>query len=129
MIDYKKYISDSKKADKIIEKAYKKKETLLKTFFKEIFKEHKFISTIEWRQYTPTWNDGDACTFRSGHDYADINFNEDVKVEEKVSDEVCAKIQEFLDTYSDDDMLFIFGDGFEIEASEDGINISEYYDS
>lgn len=34
-----------------------------KEFFRQVFMEHPELEDIRWRQYTPYFNDGDACVF------------------------------------------------------------------
>lgn len=45
---------------------------------KEIFAAYPELKSFGWRQYTPYFNDGEACTFRSNHESPTINgFNSD----------------------------------------------------
>lgn len=38
-------------------------ESALKNAFKEFFSENPMAKAVMWTQYTPYWNDGEACTF------------------------------------------------------------------
>jgi len=68
--------------DRIEEINKKKKEQLeqqlsedKKTFFefvKTFFEEHSEVTAIRWRQYTPSFNDGDPCEFTVGCLYAAV---------------------------------------------------------
>lgn len=40
---------------------------------KELFVEHPILKSIAWHQYTPYFNDGSECTFRSNHTEPYIN--------------------------------------------------------
>jgi len=40
-----------------------KAKEALRTSFKKFFESHPEVSRIMWTQYTPYFNDGDACTF------------------------------------------------------------------
>jgi hypothetical protein len=44
-------------------KATRQGQTLFKEAAKELFKEFKSLQRFAWPQYTPGWNDGDACEF------------------------------------------------------------------
>lgn len=48
------------------------------SILKPLFDESKLIDSIGWSQYTPYFNDGDECIFRTNLDYLYVNgFNED----------------------------------------------------
>lgn len=38
-------------------------EKVFKNFFNQMFAEHPYILALEWRQYTPYFNDGEPCIF------------------------------------------------------------------
>jgi hypothetical protein len=44
---------------------------------KELFNAYPELHSFGWRQYTPYFNDGEACEFRSAHDYPTINGNDE----------------------------------------------------
>lgn len=44
-------------------------KTALKEAFKAFFDENPTCDAVRWRQYTPYFNDGEACTFRVGEAY------------------------------------------------------------
>jgi hypothetical protein len=44
---------------------------------KELFQSYPELKSFGWRQYTPYFNDGEACEFRSQHDYPTINGNDE----------------------------------------------------
>lgn len=45
---------------------------------KSLFDKHPELKSFGWRQYTPYFNDGEECTFRSYHTDPNINgFNDD----------------------------------------------------
>jgi hypothetical protein len=44
-------------------KATRQGQALFKEATKELFKEFKSLQRFAWPQYTPGWNDGDACLF------------------------------------------------------------------
>ena len=44
---------------------------------KELFDTYPELNSFGWRQYTPYFNDGESCEFRSMHDYPTINGNDE----------------------------------------------------
>ena len=67
-------------AQEELEKARRKSEREGEKFFKEavkeIFKEFPKLKSFSWNQYTPHWNDGDACTFGCHIDGMIVNDEE-----------------------------------------------------
>lgn len=51
----------------------KQSEELFDDFFKKVFEKNSDLESISWVQYTPYFNDGDACFFSANIDYLDIN--------------------------------------------------------
>ena len=47
-----------------------KMKTEFNTLFKEFFEQNPEVTCVGWRQYTPYFNDGDACVFTSYAEYA-----------------------------------------------------------
>jgi hypothetical protein len=39
----------------------------------DLFKKHETLQSFSWRQYTPSWNDGDTCSFGCYFDSVSIN--------------------------------------------------------
>jgi hypothetical protein len=77
---------------------------LLKDEFKQFFKDHPEITAVRWQQYTPYFNDGDACLFN----VYDFEFSMDPKVEfdsegsdDRETDDVSDVSKGFLSIYSD----------------------------
>jgi hypothetical protein len=53
-----------------LKKTYSEKgKNIFKLAFKEFFENNAEVSVFGWRQYTPYFNDGDACTFRTDVEY------------------------------------------------------------
>ncbi len=50
---------------------------------KELFQGFPELKSIGWKQYTPYFNDGEACEFMSLHDYPTINGNDENRGESK----------------------------------------------
>lgn len=127
---------------KELKSAYDKKlkeegEAAVKEAFKEVFDKHESIESIYWRQYTPYFNDGDACTF-SVHGFC-VSFKNDESdtddydnetyllkrsknPEKKAVEEAVHTLQREL---PDDVMESVFGDHCKVTASREGFKIVE----
>lgn len=60
-------------------------ERLVTELLKDFFSAFPEIKTVRWTQYTPYFNDGDACVFSVGE--PDVEFHED-KLPETLKEEV-----------------------------------------
>jgi hypothetical protein len=125
----------------------------LKEAFTELFTKNPELESITWAQYTPYFNDGDACTF-SVHGF-DIELSENAPDEwhealgeydgggyhygETLSDygdkikKKAPKLSELQDAVSElagelpDDLLqYIFGDHCQVTVTREGMETSEY---
>jgi hypothetical protein len=47
------------------------------SLIKELFDTYPELNSIGWKQYTPYFNDGEPCEFRSMHHYPTINGNDE----------------------------------------------------
>ncbi len=74
------------------------RELLADAFKEEIFDKHPRIQSVSWVQYTPYFNDGDACTFSVCSDYPSYSYlNEDGEL---------VDVDEYNDYSSDRDKSF-----------------------
>ncbi len=130
-------LAEIKKAKKEITELKKQLQKKVKATFhdavKELFKENPKLTSISWTQYTPYFNDGDACTFSSNHEYADINGDEednDEEVDSGLTDKELGNLEktvhEFLRNFDDDDMLSMFGDHVKVVVTAKNIEAEEY---
>ena len=93
------------------------------------------IDSFTWQQYTPYFNDGDACVFGvyaddpkiNGMDYYEagdyVAYN-DPRYEEMQAP--YRRIVKFVNEFSEEDLLFMFGDHVEVTVSRDGIEVDDY---
>ncbi len=88
-----------------------------------LFDMYPCLKSFEWAQYTPYFNDGETCYFRSGHTYADIEFHDEIEGDQK---EATKAVQEFLNNFDDDDMLAMFDDHAQVTVTIDGAVSEEY---
>lgn len=101
--------------------------------FKKVFDAHPDLVAIRWRQYTPYFNDGDACRF-STHDFTMrlTNTPEDAGDEEDgfeyafTSKGPIAESVSALGRLGDDVYLAVFGDHCEVTATREGFEVDEY---
>ena len=114
------------------------------------------IKSFGWTQYTPYFNDGDACVFSAHVDYPYINdYDEDGESLSGEEDESAAlpgrpdyslantdraeydrqyrayrepyeKVANFLRGYEEEDLEFMFGDHCIVTVARDGIHVEEY---
>jgi hypothetical protein len=136
-------MSEYTKVRKQIESLEKEAQKLAKSFLmdglKELFREHKDVGGISWTQGTPSFNDGDPCTFSSSHDSPELLAIDEVDIdleelEDKedrtpVPDGAYAAFEDFMSQIDPDDMERIFGDGVRVEINRKlKVHTSEYYD-
>ena len=148
-------IIDKMNADmKALHNTYKEKsQELMKKVFSEFFQKNTDVHAIGWRQYTPYFNDGDACEFRSYACYAwatntkdtnNIRYGNYDGDEENVwvsdpdygsfnielippsVDESLFELRKFLGKIDDDIYLSIFGDHTNVIVTRDGFQTETY---
>lgn len=112
---------------------------------KSIFDKYPKLERFSWTQYTPHFNDGDACEFGvRNHDipitYDGKDFDDVSKYTFDTSESYCddnaislygfkdafVEIDALLKNFEEDDYKFMFGDHVEITVSRDGVNVEEY---
>ncbi len=128
-----------KQAKKLFKERRQKLQDDTKAFFineiRFFFDEFPWIEKIEWVQGTPSFCDGDPCSFFSTHDDPDINKVHDEEEPERAykavskKDEMLAKslLKSFMKTFEDDDMKDMFQDPCRVVVTKDKIEIEEYY--
>jgi hypothetical protein len=93
--------ANKREIEKIQQKLENACEKLLKEALRYIFKKFPNVKTISWNQYTPAWNDGDACVFSCYFESMIINDEEDyestwelAKIHDNLSGDVGKKREE-----------------------------------
>lgn len=116
----------------------------------KLFEENPRLRSFTWNQYTPSWNDGDACTFSAHTDYPDINgaCYDDImygdSFEEKFENDASGAAEaplpltkeeakalgkvvvDFLRQFKDTQLEHWFGDGVEVTCTRKGVTLSDY---
>jgi hypothetical protein len=132
-----KQIADATVKLEILEK---KNKGICKDYFqylcKPVFENTPGLTSFSWKQYAPSWNDGDPCYF-SAHTYdCDINgfspYDDDDDDDEKKSKPVDFKalqatVRTFLDQFTSAQLEHWFGDGKEVIVTKDALEIEDYY--
>lgn len=111
--------------DELREKLVHTGEQFLVKNFKEIFNNHPKLEEVRWTAYTPYFNDGEECTFRSGHKSPELE-GKDLPYDGKEYKEIENKIEEFMGQFDDDLMYDLFGDHVEIVVTAEGMSVENY---
>lgn len=112
-----------KKVEELRLQLQKTGEQFLAQNFKELFEKYPKLEKISWTQYTPYFNDGDECTFRSNHRYADIE-GEDLGA--SGIKEVESELSKFMSQFDNELLKNLFGDHVQLIVSKEGITVEEY---
>lgn len=113
----------------------------------EVFAAHPKLESFAWNQYTPYFNDGDACVFGVNIDYPKIN-GEDEDENDALTKEkwvggadryapnenydpalgtALVAVKELLKGFDADDLKELFGDHMTVTISRDGtVSTDEY---
>jgi hypothetical protein len=110
------------------------------------------LTGVRFTMYTPYFNDGDECIFRSNHDDAEYLFSDRASPEEPDDEEAafegnfltstygpyvekrdkdpraqaCLPIQALLDSLGDEDYRGMFGNHVEVTIRPGAVEVSEY---
>jgi len=123
-----KFIAQKKQYDDAIRKDGEK---AFKAFLKDWFEKHPNVYGVKWTQYTPYFNDGDACVFGLGGVYSyktkEAFESGDAPYDCDGAEEVYGRgtFEETLDSIVDI-LEAAFGDHVEVSATRDEITVDEY---
>ena len=113
-----------------IQELQAEKTALVKQIFteaaKQLFNKWPQLTNFSWRQYTPYFNDGDACVFSVNHYDPVINgacSGDDEALEITNFNEIQDEVADLLQQFDDNDFLAMFGDDAEVTVTVDGIEI------
>jgi len=116
-------------------------QKVLKEILKEIFEAHPRLNAIYWSQYTPYFNDGEACVFQVHG--ANIQFGFDAPSRDDCNSQfpwdstyadgsedagnvVHTLISNLFCNVDDEVMLNMFGDHVTVFLTHDGTDVEEY---
>lgn len=108
-------------------------EAALKAAFCDFFAKHPSVSSIQWTQYTPYFNDGDACVFSANEPQLMLGENDYIDSQRLADGEDAELYTDFIqltDILQSDAMrsvlLGVFDDHSEITVTRDGITVDSY---
>lgn len=107
-----------------------------------IFNKHPELIAVRWTQYTPYFNDGDACEF-SVHEpqfkftvagCEDIGEEDDFEevytykgcTTPQVKQDIAKAVQAIINGVDEADMETLFGDHVEVTATREGFQVDSY---
>jgi hypothetical protein len=103
--------------------------------FAEFFIKHPEVDSFSWRQYTPFFNDGEACEFSPGIDYPSVTISGESYDEYDTPDQykgIHEEVADLLGQFHSDEYFTMFGDHKAITVSRDGstikIDVDDYED-
>ncbi len=105
----------------------KKTEELFSVAVLELFKENPKLDSFSWTQYTPYFNDGEACEF--GVYVYDTPINQiegDQELTEEEEEAIREVVEEFLGKFNDTVMKAMFGEGVEVTVTRDDVEVTDY---
>ena len=113
-LDYQKHIQDDLR-------------NALTSIFQGFF-ENGEVETISWRQYTPYFNDGDACRFSVHSDSDEISVNDIMGWDDDNEQRNLIRdiVSSTLDNIPEDILESLFGDHTEVIVSKTGITRIDY---
>jgi hypothetical protein len=93
-----------------------------------LFEAHDGLESFAWEQYTPYYCDGEPCEFSVWDDCPVINGLEEDEVDDLDPEAQFQRAaKEFLQTFTDDDLLALFGDHASVTVLRDGaIEVEEW---
>ena len=129
-----------------IKEARKAAKAVVKTLFSEmsthVFSQFPTLKSFGWTQYTPYFNDGDPCTFRSHSSYPsmtflvdgveenfDTDYGDDDPENPKTSEELRNNVEEALKVFFkdfDEEDLEDFGEGKVVVTRDGKIDVEDY---
>lgn len=152
--DIEKLFDEMNKEMAELKKVYQKRaQEVFKTAFKQFFESNPEANVVGWSQYTPYFNDGDACIFQSkaayafvsnAKDYENISYgsydgdDESVWVDDpdygdyyeeaipKSTVVHAAILRRMLGKIDDTVFLEMFGDHVKVFATREGFDVQEY---
>ena len=109
----------------------------VKETFQEFFVKYPEMTSFQWTQYTPHFNDGDTCYFRCYIDYPLVFFTQDGEEYEfdengygDFEPEWFNDFKKDLLAWYDNDkelMEAVFGDHVRVVVTQKGVHVEEYY--
>ena len=141
-IDCPEYASVTSAMDEARKKVAEHGKAAVAALFKRFFQEYPNITAIGWTQYTPYFNDGDACVFSLGELYAstdtcdfshaslhdeEFGFGDNYDWGKKPGGKkIQAALRRLGESVSQDVFEAAFGDHVLVIATPAGIHVNQY---
>lgn len=100
-------------------------EQFLAKNFKNIFNKYPQLKSVSWTAYTPYFNDGDTCEYRSRHNDPEFEI-EGAEYGQPIYSEIRNELNKFLSQFDNDLMYELFGDHVQLVVSKEGISVEDY---
>jgi hypothetical protein len=106
-------------------------EAALKEGLKSFFEANPNIEAVRWTQYTPHFNDGDACVFGVHEPSAQLKGSEDfqdeydIRKEHPAEAKALSELEGLLES-AEDVLETVLGDHSRITVTGDKVDIEEY---
>jgi len=138
------YASIQEQMKKLRQEKQRQAQAVFKAEAAKLFDAHATLQSFGWRQYTPYFNDGDACTFSVHTDEPDINdkrgydmdhgreydrrTGKSTQVRDPDPDiELQPVVSKLLNGFDEDDMKHMFGDHVRVTVRRGGeIDVDDY---
>jgi hypothetical protein len=132
---------DLKQLNEVLREVREKRQSLLKDVFSEksqiVFAANPGLESFTWKQYTPYFNDGDACHFRvhkeeinlvlNGEEAEEVYFSSYSKNKENNPlYPIWQDIQSIFEGYEPSDLEEMFGDHVKVTVTPNGAETQEY---
>jgi hypothetical protein len=100
-----------------------------------VFSRYPALESFSWTQYTPYFNDGDECVFRTNTEYPELSFVDGASIDlnyggneadEAARAKEIAAVQTLLAQFDEDDYKRVFGDHVKVTVSRTGIDTDAY---
>lgn len=133
--EYEKLVQESRQAKEKLDQALKESGSeFLLAALSPIFEAHPAAQAFRFTAYTPYFNDGEPCTYSSGHEWGfvipvgieaegacedDFEITDDLRQAEK-------EFQGALSFLDNDQAMTLFGDHCEVTIYRDRVDVEEY---
>lgn len=111
-------------------------KSLVHKYAQELFDEHPTLESFGWCQGEP-WRDGDETSFEVPvHDAISINHydindidEDDIDEYEEIALALVEPVRTFMQAFTEDEFLLMFGNGSAVTISREGIEIEGWSDA
>lgn len=124
-----KLVELTKTIDQFITQVDQLNDLIFKMVVSSLFEEHPTLKKFSFTGYTPTFNDGEECTFTLGLDYPTVNADEDGDEDQEDSNDnqvLRDAVTQYLRVLPDEFYSSHFKNNFEVTVTRDNVTVSKY---